>query len=56
MVEESKKSCPTLRKVPPKHMRAVAYRIALLASVVMFAPDPVAKERALKMFFFCFLE
>ena len=51
MVEESKKSYPTLRKVPPKHMRAVASRIALLASVAMFAPDPVSKERALKMFF-----
>ena len=51
MVEESKKSCPTLRKVPPKHTRAVASRIALLASVAMLASDPVAKERALKMFF-----
>ena len=51
MVAESKKPCPTLRKVPPKHVRPVASRIACLANTALNSRSAIARERAFKMFF-----
>ena len=51
MVAESKKPCPTLRKVPPKHTRKVASVLASVAHLALHSSTAIARERALKYWF-----
>ena len=51
MFTEIKKPCPTLRKVPPQHMRSVASKLGLISNAGAFAQSAVSRERALKYFF-----
>ena len=46
-----KKPCPTLRKVPPQHMRSVASKLGLISNAGAFAHSALSRERALKYFF-----
>ena len=51
MVAESKKPCPTLRKVPPKHTRKIASVLASVAHLALHSSTATARERALKYWF-----
>ena len=46
-----KKPCPTLRKVPPKHMKSIASKLGMISNQAVHALSPVARERAMKYFF-----
>ena len=51
MVEEMRRPCPTLRKVPFKHQKVVSAKIGNLARHALTPGSHVVRERALKFFF-----
>ena len=51
MISEMRKPCPTLRKVPPAHMRTVAAKLGNISNQAVHSPSALARERALKFFF-----
>ena len=51
ILSEMKKPCPTLRKVPPKHMKSIASKLGMISNQAVHALSPVARERAMKYFF-----
>ena len=52
MVEEMFLPCPTLRKIPQKHLKSVSAKIGNIARHATSASSVLARERALKFFFF----
>ena len=51
MIEEICLPCPTFRKIPQRHVRKFATISSSIASATLSAANPVAYERAWKLFF-----
>ena len=51
MVEEMYLPCPTLRKIPAKHLRTVSTKIGNISRHAMHANSQVARDRAWRFFF-----
>ena len=51
MAAEMYRPCPTLRKVPLKHLKTVSAKIGNVARHAVSAESAVARERALRFFF-----
>ena len=51
MVAEIYRFCPTLRKIPFKHLKTASAKIGNIARHAVSAESAVARERALRFFF-----